>query len=330
MKPRVFFPVSHEAREQYWPSAVVESLHEISEVIDPDSWNDPWDSCNEVDAMVVGWGTPRLPVEVWRRLDSLRMISIFGGSASYIEEPIEVLQRRIILANASPEMGEAVAEETLALILAGLYDLVASSAEYRANGELSYAGGQTNRSLTGATVGMIGYGYIGKKVSELLRPFNVQLLIFDPYVRAELIEKAGGQAVSLEELLRQSNVITLHAGWTKETEGMLGAQQLDLLEHGTLVVSTARMPIFNQHALAQRVLSGRLRFASNFIPYDQTVWATPEMRASPHLIAVHGHTSVTDRSVYRMAQRVVRNIEQVFADEEPDNRITEEWILRTT
>ncbi|MDA0710389.1 MAG: NAD(P)-dependent oxidoreductase [bacterium] len=330
MSPKVFLPVSLEARQQYWPTDPIERLHRIAEVIEPDSPNAPWDACNEVDGLVVGWGAPRLPVKVWRRLDSLRIISVFGGSASYIEELIEAIQRGIVLANASPEMGEAVAESTLALILAGQYGLVASSAAYGASGELSGDGGQPNRSLTGATVGIIGLGFIGRKVAELLRPFAVQLLVYDPYVGPEQIEGAGGRPVSLEALLRQADVVSLHAGWTKETSGMLGPQQLDLLKPAALVVSTARMPIFNQHALAQRVLSGKVRFASDFIPYDPTVWATPEMRTSPHLIAVHGHTSVTHRSLYRMAQRVVTNIEQVFAGEDPDNKITEEWIRRTT
>ena len=176
----------------------------------------------------------------------------------------------------------------------------------------------------------IGLGFIGRKVAELLRPFAVQLLVYDPYVSPELIERAGGRPVSLEALLRQADVVSLHAGWTKETEGMLGPQQLDLLKPGSLVVSTARMPIFNQHALAQRVLSGKVRFASDFIPYDPTVWATPKMRTSPHLIAVHGHTSVTSRSLVQMAGRVVKNIEQVLGGEEPENNVTEEWITRTT
>jgi hypothetical protein len=106
MIPKVFFPVSLEARRQYWPTDATERLRQIAEVIEPDSPTAPWDSCNEVDALVVGWGAPRLPVKVWRRLDSLRIISVFGGSASYIEEPIEALRRGIVLANASPEMGE--------------------------------------------------------------------------------------------------------------------------------------------------------------------------------------------------------------------------------
>ena len=330
MTANVFFAVSREARQWYWPPEVVARLHRVADVVEPSSWSTPWESCAGIEGLVVGWGAPRLPADVWRRLDSLRVVSIFGGSASYIEEPIELLRRGVTLANASPEMGEAVAEEALALMLAGQYGLVTSSTAHRNSGELTHEGGQTNRSLTGATVGLIGFGFIGRKVAELLRPFAVRLLVYDPYVDPELIDRSGGQAVSLHELLRESDVVSLHAGWTKETEGMLGSERLDLLRPGTLIVSTARMPIFDQHALAQLVLSGSVRFASDFIPYDQAVWATPEMRASPHLIAVHGHTSVTQRSLYRMARRVVRNIEQVFAGEEPDNKMTEEWIIRTT
>ena len=78
MKPKVFFPISLEARQQYWPSDAIERLRRVAEVIEPDAYNAPWDTCNEVDALVVGWGAPRLPVVVWRRLNTLRVISIFG------------------------------------------------------------------------------------------------------------------------------------------------------------------------------------------------------------------------------------------------------------
>ena len=278
----------------------------------------------------MGWNAPRLPAVVFRTTKSLRIISIFGGSTQCIEEPIEAIRNGIILANASPEMGEAVAEETLALILAAQYNLIPSSMAHKDSGKPDRTANLPNRSLTGTVIGLIGFGFIGRHVANMLKPFNVKLLIYDPYVKPDIIEKAHGKAVTLNELLTQSDIVSVHAGWTKETEGMLGATQLDLLKHDALVVSTARMPIFDQQALAQRVLAGKLRFASDFIPYNPTIWATPKMRSCPNIIAVHGGTSVTSRSIERMAHRVVTNIEQVFAGKMPDNIIIEEWIKRTT
>lgn len=331
MKPKLFFPVQPDARQQYWPSDIIIKLHEVAEVVEPDSYKKPWTLCpDNVQALVIGWGVAKLFRKTWQRLKKLRLISIYGGSTSYMEEPVNALKQGIILANASPQMGEAVAEVTIALMFAGQYNLVESAAAYRASGQLSYLSGVTSISLTASTVGLIGFGFIGRKVAELLQPFKMRLLVCDPYVNPRVVRQSGGQPVTLEKLLRDSNIISLHAGWTSETEGMLGAKQLDLIKPGALIVSTARMPIFDQRALADRILKGRLRFASDFIPFDQSIWSTQQMHECHNLIAVHSHTSVTERSVYQMAQKVVTNIEQVFAGKEPNNKITEEWIKRTT
>ena len=331
MKPIVFFPISDDACRWYWSTDALDRLRDLATVVEPSDGEAPWESCGtDAQAVVVGWGAPRLPAAVWRCTPSLKLISIYGGSASYVEEPVEALRTGITLANASPEMGEAVAESALALMLSARYGIAESCQSYRQTGALSYEPGQLNRSLAGSTVGLIGFGHIGRMVAELLRPLSVDLLVHDPYVSPNAIVRSGGRATDLEDLLKRSDVISLHAGWTKETEGMLGPGQLDLTKPGTLIVSTARMPIFDQRALAERVLSGRLRFASDFIPFDPSIWSSEEMRACPHLVAVHNHTSVTDRSVDRMADRVVRNIEQYFAGELPDNAIDEAWIERTT
>jgi phosphoglycerate dehydrogenase-like enzyme len=331
MKPELFFPISADAQKLYWPDEVVDRLGRIAALVMPDPDAEPWDRCGpDTRAIVVGWGAPQLPESVWSRLSGLIAVGIFGGSASYIESPTDLLRTGVTLSNASPEMGEGVAETTLALMLASQYDLVNSASAFRETGRLDYDVDRVNRSLAGSTVGLIGFGYIGRMVAALLRPLGTSILVHDPYADVAKQGFPDCRQTDLNSLLKKSDVVSLHAGWTKETEGMLGPDRLDLLKPGALVVSTARMPIFVQEALAERVLAGRLRFASDFIPFDRTIWSRPEMMACPGLIAVHGHTSVTGRTVRRMAERVATDLERIFSGEEPENRVTEEWISRTT
>ncbi len=331
MPPRLFFPVSPEAQRHYWPTEILDRLRDWADVSKPAAGQDAWPACpSDSQAIVVGWGAPRLPAQVWQGLPDLRIIGIYGGSASYVDSPGKALRDGITLTNASPEMGEGVAETTLALILAAQYDIPESARAFRATGDLSYKPGQTNRSLAGATIGLIGFGHIGSRVAGLMRAFQTKCLVYDPYVKVSRVTSAGCKAASLEDLLSRSDIVSLHAGWTPETEGLLCASRLDLMKPGALVVSTARMPIFDQQALAARVLSGRMRFASDFIPFDPSVWSIDEMKACPHLIAVHGHTSVTRRTLRRMAERVVCDLELFFSGKAPENPVTEDWISRTT
>jgi phosphoglycerate dehydrogenase-like enzyme len=328
MKPTVYFPVDRDSQQKYWPAAVLDRLRSAVTLIEPADPAQPWaDMPADTAAVVVGWGAPNMPRRAWESLDGLKLITIFGGSANYIEDPIDAIEQRgITLANVAREIGEGVAEETLALMLAAQFDVVNLASLYRRTGTWSKPNPIRSRSITGSTIGLIGFGFVGRHVAKLLAPFEPRLLICDPYA-ADL----PGERVDLDTLMAESDIISLHAGWTKETERMIGVAQLDRVRPGTLIVCTARVPIFDQPALAERVARGDIRLASDLIPFDADLWGKPAVHASDSLIAMPSITSVTGRTVANMAAATVTNIEQALLDaRRPDRAITADWIRRTT
>jgi len=191
-------------------------------------------------------------------------------------------------------------------------------------------GNHRNRSIAGSVVGVIGFGHTGQEMAKRLRAFGPDLRIYDPYVGDEVIDQHGGQRISLDDLMRQSDIITVHAGWTLQSEGMINASLLELIRPGTLVVSTARMPLFDEKALAAKVREGKFFFASDFVPFDENIWSKEDIHSKQNLIGVPGHTSITERTIEQMGLLVARDLEAIFAGQKPKHRITADWIRHTT
>jgi len=327
-KKRVYLPFGAEALSQYWQADQLDRLErafDVSRGAGEDVWAGVPDG---VHGFACGWGANALPASIWRRQGKLEAVAIFGGSPQAIEDVAGLLERGVCVSNASDEMAEGVAEATVALLLAAQLDLVNSAARFRNSFDASYSE-RFSRSLCGSTICLIGFGFVARHVARMLQGFDADLIVSDPYADSAAIEACGCTPVHLEDLLRRSDAVSVHAGLTAETRGMISGELLDLLREDALVVSTARTSIFDEPALAERVANGRLRFASDFIPLDQSVWEP--VHDSGHLIGVHGHTSVTTRTVRRMTDRVIDDLMAVLKGEGAlGHRVESAWIQRTT
>lgn len=328
----VYFPVSADAQAHYWGSEQIDRLRQIARVISPLVGENPWqDVPEDVNVIITGWGvSERLPKSVWSRLHKLKVIAIFGGSTQCIEDAVEALNKGIVIINTAREIAEGVAEETLGLILASLYEIVPNAVAYKKTGNLVWPEGRISQSLTRSTIGIVGFGLVGQQFAELLRPFRPDLLVYDPYVPQEVLDRHNAKRMELKELLERSEIISVHAGLTSESERMIGKEQLDLIRTGALLVSTSRMRLFDQQALANHIRQGRIRFASDFVPFDPSVWSSLDMRSCSNLVAVPGHTSITTRTLRNMSSRLIEDLSKMFSDEPLTTKVTTEWIRRTT
>jgi D-3-phosphoglycerate dehydrogenase len=153
----------------------------------------------------------------------------------------------------------AVAELTVGLILAETRSIarahISLMQEQRWRGDL-YVYEKVGLEMNSAVVGVIGFGAIGSKVARILAGFGARILVFDPYLAAEEISKLGYKPVSLDELLEESDIITLHARLTPQTRGMLGAREFGLMKKSAYLINTARGELV-QHEHLYRALKER-------------------------------------------------------------------------
>jgi D-3-phosphoglycerate dehydrogenase len=198
----------------------------------------------------------------------------------------------VLVVNTPGRNASAVAEFTIGAILAETRNITRGhdalrKGDYR--GDL-YRADVTGDELSEMTVGIIGYGAVGTRVVRLLRAFGTRILVCDPYVQLSADDAdAGVEHVSLETVLRQSDVVSLHPRVTEETRGMIGARELAEMKPGAVLVNTARGPLMDYDALYDSLETGHLggamleTFAIEPTPPDWPLLQLPNVTLTPHI-----------------------------------------------
>ncbi|ABM57769.1 2-hydroxyacid dehydrogenase [Verminephrobacter eiseniae] len=199
-----------------------------------------------------------------QRCAQLKLVAVSRGGPVNID--MQAARRRgVQVVNAPGRNASAVAEFTIGMILAQtrlitLGHVALMRGQWR--GDL-YRADRTGEELCNQSVGLIGYGHIGSRVTKLLRPFGCRILVSDPYAQLDAADRAAGVAqVGLAALLAQSDVVSLHARVTPETTGFIDAAAFAQMKDGAHFINTARGPMVDYAALYAALQSGRLRGAA--------------------------------------------------------------------
>jgi glyoxylate reductase len=232
----------------------------------------------------------------------LRLVANFG--VGYDRIGVEELRRRgVAVTNTPGILDAATADLTWALILAARRRVVEGDRRVRA-GEWtgSWADGFLAEELTGATLGIVGLGRIGQAVARRAVGFELRVL----YTQRSRSDAGLAEYRELDELLRESDVVTIHAPLTTETRGLLDARRLSLLQDGACLVNTARGEIVDEDALVAELVSGRIRAGLDVFAHEPDVpeplLTLPNVVLTPHL------GSATRQAREAMTRIVVDNI----------------------
>jgi glyoxylate reductase len=251
----------------------------------------------DVEALLVA--NEPVPVDL---LPELKLVANFG--VGYDRLGIEELRRRgIAVANTPGVLSAATADLTFALILAVRRRVVEGDARVR-RGEWrgSWADGFLAEELTGSTLGIIGLGRIGQAVARRAQGFELRVL----YAQRTRAETDLGEFRELDELLAESDIVTIHAPLTPETRGLLDARRLALMRDGAAVVNTARGEIVDESALAAELVSGRLRAGLDVFTHEPHV--PEELLELPNVVLTPHLGSATRQTREAMTRLVVDNV----------------------
>ncbi len=255
------------------------------------------------------------------RMPGLKLIVAARGGPVNIDLAA-ARERNILVVNAPGRNASAVAEFTIGAIIAETRLIQRGHDALRKGvwrGDL-YRADLVGRELSQMTVGVIGYGHIGTKVVRLLKAFGSRVLVADPYVDL-LAEDAsdGVRRATLETLLRESDVVTLHARVTAETLGFIGRAEFAAMRKGAVFINTARGPMVDYDALTQALKSGHLSgaaldtFAIEPVPADLELLRLDNVTLTPHI------AGASLKTIERAAEAAAEEVRRYLAGEAPLN-----------
>ncbi len=232
----------------------------------------------------------------------LKIIARYGVGTESVDLGAAI-ERDILVTNTPDASTGAVADLALGLMLAALRGIPAGDAQVRA-GDWSVRRG---RELGGATVGVIGFGRIGRAVTDRLRGFGCTVLAHDPWVPAEAVAAHGAEAASLDEIAARAEVVTLH---TPGTELVVTAAWLAALARPAVLVNAARASVVDETAIAAALRDGRLAAYASDTLADEHDGGSPllaEDLADRTVVTPHAGAS-TREAVDRMGRGTVESV----------------------
>ncbi len=237
----------------------------------------------EADVIINSRGHLMWPGPLLEQLPKLRMITTCSIGTDAID--LEAARRLgIVVSNVPGRTATIVAEHALAMILATARRLAFQTAELKA-GRWSSIG---NIFLAGRTLGVIGTGSIGAEMARLGRAIGMNVIAWTFNPSESRAEQIGVRYVELDELLRTSDVVSLHVKLTQESRHLIGARELALMKPGSILVNTARGAVVDNSALIEVLRSGRLAgaaldvFKAEPLPPDDPILQCEQVVLTPH------------------------------------------------
>lgn len=264
----------------------------------------------QAEVLITGWDCPTVDATVLDRAPRLRAVLHAAGTVKGHLTPA-CWERGLLVSSATAANALPVAEFTVAAILWAGKDVLAFRDGYRADrtftpGTLYPAVGNFHRR-----VGIVGASHIGRRVMELLRPFDLDVALTDPYVTEP---PPGVRLTELDELVAGSDVVSLHAPANAQTRHLLDRRRLALIPDGGVLVNTARGSLVDTDALVAELATGRISAVLDVtdpepLPSDSPLFDLPNAFLTPHIAGSQGN------ELARMGNTVVDELARLLAGE---------------
>jgi phosphoglycerate dehydrogenase-like enzyme len=269
-------------------------------------------------------GVEPYTASVLAQADALRVISRTGVGFDAIDVP-EATRRGVVVCTTPGANHHAVADLALGLILTCARGIVAGDRWLR---DGRWVPDYPSVELRGMTVGVLGTGLIGSQVVKRLYGFEPRLIACDIVESADLVERFGLQYVSFEQLLEQSDFLTVHAPLLPATRHLIDAAALARMKPTAYLINTARGPLVDEAALVQALQAGRLGgaaldvFETEPLPLDSPLRSAPRLVLTPHM------AGTTAQSAAAMMDMAIENVVRVLRGDRPLSCVNPEVLDR--
>ncbi|POX47524.1 hydroxyacid dehydrogenase [Streptomyces sp. Ru72] len=248
----------------------------------------------DVDLLVTGWGCPPLDEVTLAAAPRLRAVVHTAGSVrGHITDAC--WERGIDVSSAASANAVPVAEYTLAMILLTGKHVLERARAYRAT-RTRDDWLRTSRTIGNhrRTIGILSASLTGRRVIELLRPYDLHVLLHDPYVTDADAAELGVERVELDELFTRGDTVSVHTPLLPATRGLVSRELLESMRPGAVLINTARGAVVDQDALTEAAVAGRIRAVVDVtepevLPPEHPLWDCDNVLITPHLAGSQGN-----------------------------------------
>ena len=276
------------------------------------------DACANMEAISC-FINSRFPGDVLRKLPKLKLLCTRSVGVDHMDLGT-CAERGVTVCNVPDYGSHVIAEHVFALLLSTLRHV--HEAETRVESGVFDYHGLRGIALRGKTIGIVGTGKIGRRVAEIARGFGMEILAVDQCRTLDIVETLKVKYVPLGELLRRSDVITLHVPDTPETEHMIDAAAFAVMKQNAILVNTARGALIDSHALLDALNAGTLAYALlDVLEHERNFEENKKLITHPRVVATPHIAFYADDSMRNMYADTFRSIEQWMRGEVPEHAV---------
>lgn len=299
MRPRLAFAMAPDKTRHVLNKALIERLAACCtilshEPIEDFATEDARALLRQADILLTGWGCPYIDRAVLAAAPDLKLVAHAAGTVKFLVDP-SLYEAGILVTHAAEANAIPVAEFTLAAIIFANKRVLELRDLYRADHSRRSTWAVMDEPIGnyGRTIGLIGASRIGRRVAALLRTLEVDVLLADPYVTPADPVCEHASLVGLDELLRRSDVVSIHAPSLSSTRHMIGARELRLMPDGATLINTARGALVDEAALIAELQTGRIQAVIDVTdpeipPHGSPLYDLPNVFLTPHVAGAAG------------------------------------------
>ncbi len=268
--------------------------------------------------------TDKLDREIFHNAFKLKIVAQMAVGYDNINLP-EATKKGIYITNTPDVLTEATADFAWTLLMALARRMVEAD-RYVREGKWTVAWHpdlMTGHDVYGSTIGIIGAGRIGQAVAQRARGFNMKILYYNPSAKLEM-DSIGALGVSLDDLLKQSDFVSLHVPLTTQTTHLINEEKLSLMKNSAYLINTSRGAVVDEKALYAALKNGKIAGAGlDVFENEPTSYNNPLLKLDNVVVAPHiSSASVETRT--KMAELAVQNLLSFFKGKKPPNLINAE------
>lgn len=277
----------------------------------------------DADVAISSWGSIPFTADILDECPNLKLVVHAAGSVKPIVTD-ELWKRGVRVCASTKPLGIGVAETALGFAIS------ASKNFYQLSDDIHNGGYDENlpnvKELFELNVGVISAGFVGRHFIKLMSNFGVDILLYDPYITDEKAEELGCRKVEFKELLRESDIVSIHAPSIPATDKMFNKETLALMKKDAVLINTARGSIVDENALYEHMKAGNLKYACIDVYDPEPILPENPLRTLKNVILTPHIAGLAANGRFRIGVHVAEEIERFIKGEAMECEVKEEML----